>query len=216
MVAKLLPAPFTPKIYRDSAIVGICLIRLKHVRVKGLPEFIGFGSENAAHRIAVNWSESGVTQSGVYIPRRDTSSIVNSLAGGRIFPGEHFHSDFKSLEKNGQYELNMTNADGTIISVKASVCDEYSPSSIFGSLDKASAFFQEDSVGYSPAKDHYDGIKLVVPKWIVKPLMVEKVESSYFSNPLLFPPGSIEFDNALLMEEINHEWHSMEDICHFH
>jgi hypothetical protein len=41
VVAKLLPAPFVPKIYRGSAIVGICLIRLKHVRVKGLPEFIG-------------------------------------------------------------------------------------------------------------------------------------------------------------------------------
>jgi Uncharacterized conserved protein (COG2071) len=38
-VEKIIPFPFRPKIYKDKAIVGICLIRLKNVRPKGLPEF---------------------------------------------------------------------------------------------------------------------------------------------------------------------------------
>jgi hypothetical protein len=214
VVSKLLPPPFTPKIYRDSAIVGICLIRLKKVRVKGLPEFIGFGSENAAHRIAVNWTLSGVKHSGVYIPRRDTSSVLNSMAGGRIFPGEHHHSEFISKESNGTYQLNMSNTDGTKISVRAYLSEKYNPASIFENLDTVSKFFEEGAIGYSPAKGHYDGIKLDVTKWTVKSLNVEKVESSYFSDPTLFPEGSIEFDNALLMENIEHEWHAMENISH--
>jgi hypothetical protein len=214
VVSKLLPSPFTPKIYRDSAIVGICLIRLKKVRVKGLPEFLGFGSENAAHIIAVNWTLSGVQHSGVYIPRRDTSSIINSIAGGRIFPGEHYHSEFTTKESNGTYELNMSNTDGTNIKVRASLSEKYNPESIFENLDTVSKFFEEGAVGYSPAKGHYDGIKLDVSKWTVKSLIADKIESSYFSDPSLFPEGSIEFDNALLMENIEHEWHAMESISH--
>ena len=40
-VAKaIVPAPFTPKAVNGKAIAGICLIRLKDVRPKGLPAFI--------------------------------------------------------------------------------------------------------------------------------------------------------------------------------
>ena len=39
--------------------------------------------ENAAHRIAVEWDDGGTIRTGVYIPRRDSSSYLNVLAGGR-------------------------------------------------------------------------------------------------------------------------------------
>src|SRR5215213_8122480 len=86
VVQKLLPAPFRPKIFKGKAIVGICLIRLKHIRPKGFPSVVGLSSENAAHRIAVEWGKDGKTREGVYIPRRDTSSWLNQMAGGRVFP----------------------------------------------------------------------------------------------------------------------------------
>ncbi len=39
-VAKtIVPAPFSPKIFNGKAIAGICLIRLKYMRPKGLPSF---------------------------------------------------------------------------------------------------------------------------------------------------------------------------------
>ena len=41
VVKKIVPPPFRPKIYRDKAIVGICPIRLKHIKPKGLPDLIG-------------------------------------------------------------------------------------------------------------------------------------------------------------------------------
>lgn len=41
IIAKLIPKPFRPQVYKGKAIVGICLIRLKDIRPKGLPAFMG-------------------------------------------------------------------------------------------------------------------------------------------------------------------------------
>ena len=87
VLAKILPSPFRPQTVNGFGIAGICLIRLKHIRPKGFPAWLGISSENAAHRIAVEWDADGELRSGVFIPRRDTSSILNAMAGGRIFPG---------------------------------------------------------------------------------------------------------------------------------
>src|ERR1700760_611503 len=91
---QILPQPFRPKLFRGKGIAGICLIRLKEVRPKGLPAFVGIGSENGAHRIAVEWMENGHLKEGVYIPRRDSSSMFNTLTGGRVFPGKHHKAKF--------------------------------------------------------------------------------------------------------------------------
>jgi len=55
----------------------------------------------------------------------------------------------------------------------------------------------------------YDGLLLKTYKWEVKPLEVSKVISSYFENEPVFPKGSVKFDNALLMTNIEHEWTSL-------
>src|SRR4051794_32776328 len=88
VLARELPEPFRPKIAHGYGIAGICLIRLKNIRPNFAPAFVGVLSENAAHRIAVQWDQDGVTREGVYIPRRDTSSVLNAAMGGKIFPGE--------------------------------------------------------------------------------------------------------------------------------
>src|SRR5262245_20755836 len=93
-----LPAPFRPKLHENSAIAGICLIRLEGIRPRRLPAALGLSSENAAHRIAVVWNDRNGSHEGVYIPRRDTGSLVNHLAGGRLFPGEHRRATFDVTE----------------------------------------------------------------------------------------------------------------------
>jgi hypothetical protein len=55
VLARLLPAPFRPKVVHGVGLVGICLIRLKKVRPTFLPSWLGISSENAAHRVAVEW-----------------------------------------------------------------------------------------------------------------------------------------------------------------
>src|SRR5437773_1738381 len=101
VIQKQLPSRFKPKLHNGKAIGGICLIRLENIRPKFLPAAFGISSENAAHRIAVTWTdESGSQREGVFIPRRDTGSWLNHFLGGRIFPGEHNLAEFKVTESN--------------------------------------------------------------------------------------------------------------------
>lgn len=209
IIQAIIPPPFRPKIYNGKAIAGICLIRLKQIRPKGLPGFLGISSENGAHRIAVEWTDNGVIKEGVFIPRRDTSSLLNTMAGGRIFPGKHFHARFDVKEKDGRYQVAFKSVDGTSISIDGAATDTFNSNSIFKTLENASAFFEGGAVGYSPNGNHFDGLKLDTFNWKVTPLHVSEVHSSFFENEALFPKGTVVFDNALLMTSIQHEWRSV-------
>jgi hypothetical protein len=158
VVAALLPAPFRPKRHDGWAVAGICLIRLEEIRPKGFPRLAGLSSENAAHRIAVEWDEGGTTREGVYIPRRDTGSLGNHP--------------------------------------------------VFDSLETASGFFEPGSVGFSATASgrRLDQVVLTTHGWSVAPLDIEHVTSSWFADPVRFPPDSTVFDCALIMRNVAHEW----------
>ena len=210
-VAALLPAPFHPKLVNGEAIVGICLIRLAGIRPRGIPPWVTIGSENAAHRIAVEWDDvDGIVREGVYVPRRDTSSCLVSLMGGRIFPGVLHRARFTVRESDTDLHVAMVSADGeTRVSVDATLTGDLARTSIFRSLDEASAFFERGSVAYSPGatSGSYDGLELRSHGWKVEPLSIDSVTSSFFERADLFPRGSVTLDNALLMRRIEHEWH---------
>lgn len=208
-VKKIIPAPFRLQIYKGKAIVGICLIRLRNIRPKGLPEFIGVSSENGAHRVAVEWDENGQNHTGVFISRRDTSLMLNTLVGGRLFPGKHYAAKFNVKETGERYHVDFKSSDDTTISIDARKSASFGSNSIFESLENASAFFESGAIGYSPNGKKFDGMKLQTHNWKVEPLEVDKVKSSFFDNESLFPKGSVTFDNALLMTKIKHEWHSV-------
>jgi hypothetical protein len=211
IVEKIIPFPFRPQIYKDKAIVGICLIRLKKVRLNGLPEFLGISSENGAHRIAVEWDENGEIKQGVYIPRRDTSLRLNTLLGGRLFPGKHHLADFNVKEKDDKYHIDFTSSDKTNISIDAFETKTFDKSSIFETLENVSDFFEKGAVGYSPNDKKFEGLRLKAYNWEVRPLTVERVKSSFFEDENLFPKGSVKFDNALVMTKVEHEWQSEVD-----
>jgi hypothetical protein len=211
---KVIPSPFKPKLVAGKAIAGICLIRLKDVRIKGLPVIFGMGSENGAHRLAVEWMEDGILKEGVYIPRRDTSSLFNTITGGKVFPGKHYHAKFDVQESNGNYHVAFNSSDGTTISVDAKITDKLNKTSVFKDLDDVSAFFKGGSLGYSPNGNKLEGLLLNTFKWEITPLEVNEVKSSFFENESIFPKGSVQFDNALLMTDIEHEWSSVANkIC---
>lgn len=203
---RYLPKPFMPKLIQGKGIAGICLIRLKEIRPKGLPKQIGISSENGAHRIAVQWYENNELKEGVYIPRRDTSSKLNALAGGKIFPGVHHLADFTVKEEGADYEVAFVSEDQTRLAIKATETNEWNEKSIFKSLQEVSDFFENGAVGYSPCGTCYDGLQLKTYKWKVSLLDVTSVNSSFFSDTTIFPKGSVIFDNALLMKNIEHEW----------
>jgi len=215
-VAEVLPQPFRPKLYEGYAIGGICLIRLKQVRPKFFPLPLGISSENAAHRIAVEWDENGETKEGVYVPRRDTNSYLNSFAGGRLFPGVQHFAKFDVIEDKNNYSVTMNSIDNLAkVSVSGLAQEKLSESSVFKSLDSVSRFFEKGSLGYSDSRvsGKYDGMELECTNWNVEALEVTSVESSYFENEAVFPKGSVEFDCAILMKDIEHEWHGRPDLC---
>jgi len=177
---------------------------------------VGLNSENAAHRIAVLWDDDqGATREGVFIPRRDTNSPVNLLLGGRVFPGEHHQASFNIHETEDTIDLSLKSADGAVaVEVAGKISDALPQSSIFPSLPAVSSFFEAGSLGYSVTheRDRLDGLKLKTEDWRVEPLDISKVYSSFFANEAAFPKGSVEFDNALIMRNIAHEWHNAENL----
>lgn len=216
VMQRFLPDPFRPKLLGDAAVAGICLIRLEQIRPRPLPALMGFSSENAAHRIAVRWTtQAGEEKEGVYVPRRDSSSLVNFLVGGRLFPGEHHRAAFDVRDQAGSIDFSMRSLDGEVaLELRAKPSSKLPRTSKFGSIQEASQFFEKGALGYSETSkgDHLDGLYLVTKNWHVDALEVVRVHSSFYSNTSVFPPGSVEFDCALVMRDINHEWQRAPDL----
>jgi len=216
VMARQLPAPFRPRLINGYAIGGICLIRLIDVKPQCLPMPFGLNSENAAHRIAVEWDDQGQVRHGVYVPRRDTDSRINAMMGGKMFPGVQHLAAFTTTTTTKDFSVTLTSEDGhTHVQVSGSVAKTLPPTSVFSSLAAASQFFAEGAVGYSPNPNtkQLEGMELRCKQWQVEVLNVDRCESSYFSNPTLFPAGSVVFDCALLMRNIDHEWHQLANLC---
>ena len=210
-LAQILPAPFRPKLINGWGMAGICLIRLGGIRPAFLPSVAGLSSENAAHRIAVEWDDNGTTREGVYIPRRDTNAWFNRVVGGKLFPGVHHAAQFHVRETIDRFKLDMRSSDGlTFVRVQAHLAGQLPVESVFRSLERASEFFRNGALGWSArAKEQeFDGLELHCPEWRMEPLAVDLVASSFFEDSQTFPPGSAEFDSAFLMKDIAHQWHA--------
>ena len=210
VVESLLPEGFRPKTYEGHAVAGICMIRLEEVRPMGLPRWMGIASENAAHRIAVEWERDGKIQEGVYVPQRHTDSRLNTLAGGRLFPGVQKFAQFKADISRDAISMEVWKTKRSLIAFELNESDSLSANSIFPTLEESSRFFQTGSIGYSPRLNSpiLDGMRLEIPTWKVSSLSAKQVRSSFFDDRSIFPEGTIRFDHALLMRELQHSWHT--------
>jgi hypothetical protein len=192
----------------------MCLIRLEDIRpevVKALP--VGITSENAAHRIAVDWDENGVRKEGVFIWRRDSNSFLNQLAGGRLFPGVHGAATFDIEDDRERISFAMKGAD-VAISLEAQASESWPERSVFRSAEEASRVFETGSAGSSVTDDptRLDGMHLVTEGWKVEPLHVTAAQSSFFSDATKFPTGTATFDHAIVMRDLAHHWQSLPDL----
>ncbi|MBN9155315.1 MAG: DUF2071 domain-containing protein [Microbacterium sp.] len=199
----LLPTGLRPHIVDGSAVAGICLIRLGHVRPAWAPSGFGLRTENAAHRIAVEWDEASGVRTGVYIPQRHSASWLPVAAGGRVFPGVHRRARFDILESADRIRVRMTASDTRIVADVA--LTEGWASSLFPTLDHASEFFRTGSVGWSPARDGrtLEGLHLETDRWEVAAGLPLTVASSYFDS---LPAGAATLDHVLVMRDIPMRW----------
>lgn len=209
VITQLLPSPFRPQLVGDAAIAGICLLRLGSMRPEGFPTWAGLRSENAAHRIAVEWDTRQGVRTGVYIPRRDSASFANLVLGGRVYPGEHHRARFDVVESPSDLRVAFAARDGSAhVRVHARLTDELTGSNLFANLADASMFFEQGSAGYSATRDpdRFDGLGLETSAWKVAPTTVEHVSSSLFDDRKLFPPGTAVLDCALVMRDVPVRW----------
>ncbi len=207
-----LPEVFRPKLVDGWAIVGICLIRLEEIRPLGFPRQLGISSENAAHRIAVEWDGG----EGVYIPRRDTDSRINAFAGGRLFPGVHHHTSFQVTDGDGRISLRAEAKDyqKPLVALETQETNMFPTTSVFSDLEASSEFFRAGSIGYSsrPSSCVLDGLRLETKAWKVTPLEVLSWEAAWLEYTHFESEGRLELDHALLMRDIPHEWHAEPEI----
>jgi hypothetical protein len=141
---------------------------------------------------------------------------LNAFAGGRLFPGVHYRARFDVRETETEYHIAIGSIDGSAhVTVDGRTTDALPDDSVFDSVAECSRFFEDGSLGYSPATSasQFDGLELRAFNWRVQPLAVNTVRSSFFDDRDAFPNGSVTFDNALLMRGIDHEWHSRESLC---
>jgi hypothetical protein len=212
VIRKILPNHLDPIIIGGYASAGICLLKLRNIGLRYSPQFLKINSENAAHRILVRWREDEQVRCGVYIPRRDTDSKLNVWLAGQVFAWPHYLAQFNTKEEEGNYFVSVQSCDHrTDLSVRARPGNSFPSDSMFRSMDHASECFQECNIGCSPSaySDRFKKIELRTQCWSVKPLDIQQLSSVFFEDTGIFPKGTIAFDNALLMEDIPHEWHSI-------
>jgi len=152
---------------------------------------------------------------GVYIPRRDTNSWFNKTLGGRVFPGIFNRSQFQVEETENSIAARIVRKDGGVEAAFVGEITEQLPStSVFPNLAEATGFFSLGATGYSATHepDHYHGMELRTLNWSIEPLRIEEAVSCFFSDRTRFPEGSVELDCALLMKNVEHEWHSRPDL----
>lgn len=214
LVAEQLPSPLRPQVVHGWAVGGVCFIRLANTRPAYLPRFLGIRSENVAHRYAVEWDDQNETRTGVYVPRRDTDSLLTSIAGGRLFPGRYHLAQFSVVEEDFGLDISVASRDAqTQLHVKATSSEELG-GRLFESVQDASTFFRQGSLGYSPStrSDHLDAVALSSDSWAARPVQVEEMCSSVFDDQQIFPAGACTLDSALVMENLQVAWTTQQSL----
>jgi hypothetical protein len=199
----LVPEPFRPQIVDGSAVAGVCMIGLQSVRPAWLRPRIGFRTENVAHRIAVEWDEDGRTRVGVYVAERHSSALLPVIAGGRLFPGVQRRARFTLDETSSRFRVTMS-APGVEVAVDARLGGPWT-STLFPTVEAASAFYEDGSVGWSPRRDGRgaEPLELTSSTWAVEPAELLSIRSSFFE---ALPEGSAVLDSVVAMRDLPFVW----------
>jgi len=127
-------------------VAGCCLIRLGSLRPRGLPAALGLTTENAAHRIAVEWGDEDGARTGVFIPRQDSGSRLSVALGGRVFLEVQHHARFAVEETDERLPVAFRAHDGTVeVDVTAVLEPALTDSGLFAHVDEASRVFEDST-----------------------------------------------------------------------
>ncbi|WP_447647368.1 DUF2071 domain-containing protein [Microbacterium forte] len=199
VASSLLPTGFRPQIVDGSAVAGVCVLGLESIRPSWARGRWGLRSENAAHRVAVEWDTADGVQRGVFIVGRHSSAWHPVIFGGRLFPGVHRRARFEIEEGDGRYAVTMDAGEHSLCA-DVEVGGAWS-SSLFASIDEASDFYRAGRLGWSAARGGLgvESVALTTDAWRVENAHLHSVSSSFFD---ALPAGSAVFDSVVVMRDL--------------
>ena len=199
VAATLLPDGFRPQIVGGSALAGVCVLGLESIRPSWADRRWGLRSENAAHRIAVEWDGREGVEQGVFIFQRHSSAWHPVLFGGRMFPGVHRRARFRIRESGDRYALSMQ-AGAHSLDADVEVGGEWT-SGVFASVDEASDFYRAGRIGWSLGHGGrtVEPVALSTEEWKIEGAQLHHLRSSFFD---ALPEGSAVFDSVVVMRDL--------------
>ncbi len=201
--AELLPHPLRPRTIGDAAVAAISLVRLGQLRPGRVPRWVGLHSENAVHRIAVEWDSGATRHEGLYVLRRDSDSLADLALGGRLYRGAYRRARFRVEESATTVHLVCSAADGAMdLEVAVHVSDRFRGSALFTDATQAARFFDDPADPADRPRETPAGPQLVTPPWRIEPVAVDTARSSVFDDPERFPAGAAEVDCAVLARRV--------------
>jgi hypothetical protein len=208
VVEASLPAPLRPRLIGGWGVATVSFVALAQPRVQ---EGIA-ASENAGHGFAVEWDEVDGTHAGIYVARRDTDSLLNSLAGGRFFPGEQHPAGFHITERPNAVRAHLASHDKELdvrLTVERGL--PFQPSTLFASLEDAIYFFETGPADYTVTRDplRIDGVAITADLSQLEPLRVVEARSSFFEDETTFPSCSAYIDSAFMVRSLSADWRAL-------
>lgn len=202
VLRKIVPEPYRPRLYKGKGIAGICLVRLCDVRPRFVPRMFGRSSENALHRVAVEWDGATGIERGNWVPRCDTSSRLRAFVGDGAHSVHPHVARFSVCEEAARLSVSFESNDGEVgVRVVASAAGNLAPTSVFETVELAAEFLCEGRAASGGlASDATLESENLLQRMDV--LEVEELESTFFEEESVFPRGSIRFDSALLARRL--------------
>ncbi|HTN79565.1 MAG TPA: hypothetical protein VMK16_07820 [Acidimicrobiales bacterium] len=201
-VADLVPGPFWLHMVGGFAVGSITLDHVTALRPRGLPAAAGFTSQNAAHRIAVEWDQHGRKAAGTFVLSRHTSARRIAVAGDRLFPGLRMRADFDVDDRGPNVSVGFRGSDGSAVDAEVVVDDDVGRSELFSAPQEGWRLAVRGAMTASLRRKagELDWIDEHARGGRVRAASIERVTSSLFSAALGTP------DSAIVARDVMIEW----------
>ena len=201
VLRRLVPAPLELATRNGCAVVGISLMRLAELRVRGMSSAMGLSAENMAHHAAIRYPAGRALSDGLFIWRRDTDSPLLAQLGGRLVPAEFRQASFAFREGTSMAAEIRTERHEADVSFVATPDRYWRSTPIFRTREDACEFCCACECVFSCAwRDRrLFATRLPASPWEMTPLRILRLRSAFFESPKIFPKGSIAFDSAVLL-----------------
>ena len=212
----VLPGDVRPREIRGCVLGGIALSRRRGVRTSLLPVRLTT-SHNAVHFLLVDPPGTTQRHGGTLVTRCDTSSRLQAWIGGHgIQRSKQHHARFRVSESKDSIELVSDSDDHAMhLAFKARIDRSIPRTSFFRSSQQAYELLRESLValGLTPREVEVMGEPRAIRRSRLHPLIMERLESSVFSDARFTSAEAVQFDSAFWLRDDEFAWSGQGALC---